>query len=72
VVATNGGARRVLANTSVSRKTLASVSVAVVAGVTVGVVGVLSLDSAADAAEASYLQSTRALVEIEEARAQFL
>ncbi|MGY1744707.1 methyl-accepting chemotaxis protein [Blastococcus sp. SYSU D00695] len=57
---------------SVSRKILASVSVAVVAGVSAGVVGVVSLDSAADAAQQSFERSTRALVEVEEMRAQFL
>src|SRR3712207_2465676 len=57
---------------SVSRKVLASVSVAVLTGVSVGVVGVVSLDSAADAAAASYQQSPRALLEVGEMRAQFL
>ena len=57
---------------SVSRKILASVSVAVLAGVSVGAVGVVSLNSAADSAAESYQQSTRGLLEVEEMRAQFL
>ncbi|WP_051684448.1 methyl-accepting chemotaxis protein [Blastococcus sp. URHD0036] len=57
---------------SVSRKILASVSVAVLTGVTVGAVGVVSLNDAADSAAKSYEQSTRGLLEVEEMRAQFL
>ena len=57
---------------SVSHKILASVSVAVLTGVTVGAVGVVSLNDASDSAAKSYEQSTRGLLEVEEMRAQFL
>ncbi len=72
VVAKNGGARRSLANVSVSRKILASVSVAVVAGIAVGAVGAVSLNQAADEFDTSYRESTQALVQAEEMRAQHL
>jgi methyl-accepting chemotaxis protein len=57
---------------SVSSKILASVSVAVLAGVAVGAVGVVSLDKAADKSAASYQQSTRGLLEVGEMRSQLL
>ncbi len=71
-VAKNGGARRSLANVSVSRKILAAVSVAVVTGIAVGAVGAVSLDKAAGEFDASYRESTQALVQAEEMRAQQL
>ncbi|RBY97329.1 methyl-accepting chemotaxis protein [Blastococcus sp. TF02-8] len=57
---------------SVSGKILASVAVAVTAGVAVGTVGVVSLNEAADKAATSYRQSTQALEQVEEMRAQLL
>ena len=71
-VAKNGGARRSLANVSVSRKILASVAVAVVTAIAVGTVGAVSLDKAAGEFDASYRESTQALVQAEEMRAQQL
>ncbi|MDT0274476.1 methyl-accepting chemotaxis protein [Blastococcus sp. DSM 46792] len=68
----NGGARRSLANVSVSRKILASVAVAVVTAIAVGAVGAISLDQAAGEFDASYRESTQALVQAEEMRAQQL
>ncbi|WP_242471192.1 methyl-accepting chemotaxis protein [Blastococcus sp. TML/C7B] len=65
-------ARRGLTDLSISSKILASVAVAVVAGTSVGAVGIVSLDAAADNAADSYEQSTRGLVEVGEMRAQLL
>jgi methyl-accepting chemotaxis protein len=48
------------------------VSVAVLSGVAVGTVGIVSLNHAADQAKGSYEGSTRALVQVEEMRAQLL
>src|SRR4051795_807018 len=65
-------ARRTIGSTSVSRKILASVSVAVLAGVAVGVVGAVALDRGAEKAGTTYRQSTQALEQAEEMRAQLL
>ncbi|WP_456600049.1 methyl-accepting chemotaxis protein [Blastococcus sp. SYSU DS0616] len=65
-------ARRALGRMSVSAKILSSVSVAVVAGIAVGTVGWSSLGDAADKADATYRESTQALVQVEEMRSQLL
>ncbi|MDP5181010.1 methyl-accepting chemotaxis protein [Blastococcus sp. BMG 814] len=65
-------ARRAIGGMSVSGKILSSVSVAVLAGVAVGTVGAVSLGDAAGKADASYRQSTQALVQAEEMRSQLL
>ncbi|WP_236828471.1 methyl-accepting chemotaxis protein [Blastococcus sp. MG754426] len=65
-------ARRATGGMSVSGKILSSVSLAVLAGVAVGAVGAVSLGDAAGKADASYRESTQALVQVEEMRAQLL